>query len=239
KDRNDLARFYNNKQFSDVVVKYGENRLYAHKIILAEHSVYLARAFLGLFTVASSSIIDLGDEDDPEMIREMIRSMYVRDDTLSYSVPHPDERSLAMLVDTFILADKYDLPQLRRKTSHAFKARLSHDYSRNADEFVRFIIARVCGPTAFQFADKNLQRSIIEHCKMHLTDLLQDRRFVEQYTEGILFDSESALAFNLHVGKSALESNGSVTTLTKDYEPKMNPSPTRLVLEFDCSNLND
>ncbi|CAD0114880.1 unnamed protein product [Aureobasidium uvarum] len=220
-ETSDLARFYNNEQFSDVVVKFGESRLYAHKVILAKRSAYFARAFLGQFAVASSSTIDLGDEDDPQMIREMIQSMYACDDTL-----RPDERSLAMLVDTFIIADKYDLLQLRRKIPDAFETKLSDDYSRNADEFVRLIIARVCGPTAIRFADKGLQRSVMNHCKMHLTDLLQDRRFVEQYTGGTLFDSEFALAFNLHMGKSALEKNGLVPTLLKDYEPKMKPSPT-------------
>jgi hypothetical protein len=74
--------------------------------------------------VASSPTIDLGDEDDPEMIREMIRSMYVRDDTLTYSMIHPDERSLAVLLDMFILADKYDLLQLRHKISYTLQESL-------------------------------------------------------------------------------------------------------------------
>lgn len=186
--------------------------------------------------VASSSTIDLGVEDDPEMIREMIRSMYVRDDTLSYSVLPPDERSLSTLVDLFTLADKYDLPQLRQKISYAFKAKLSHDYSRNADEFVQTIIARVCGPTAIQPADKNLQRLVLEHCKMHFVDLLQDRRFLEQYAGGTLFDSKFALAYSLHLGKSTLESKSVVTTPLKDYEPKMEQSPERSVLESCRSN---
>jgi hypothetical protein len=172
------------------------------------------------------------------MIREMIQSMYFRNDTLSYSVFPPDTRSLTLLVDMFVLADKYDLPHLRRKTSYVFKAKLSHDYSRNADEFIRSIIPRVCGPDAIQFADKDLQRSTLEHCKLHFADLLQDERFVEQYTEGTLFDSEFALAFNLHVGKSALESKGANTTLIEGYEKKIGPSPTRLVLRFKYSTLD-
>lgn len=160
----------------------------------------------------------------------MIRSMYVRDDALRYSVMHQDERSLASPVDMFILADKYDLPQLRRKLSYTFEAKLNDHYSGHEDEFVRIIIASVCGPAAIQFADKALQRSVSKHCNLHFADLLQDSRFVEQYTEGTLFDSEFALAFNLHVGKSALESKGIVATLVEDFEPRLVQSPTRLVL---------
>ncbi|CAD0098130.1 unnamed protein product [Aureobasidium mustum] len=228
-DQNALARFYNNKQFSDVIVKYGENELYAHKVILAERSAYFARAFLGQFAVASSSTIDLGDEDDPEMIREMIRSMYVRDDALRYSVMHQDERSLASLVDMFILADKYDLPQLRRKLSYTFEAKLDDHYSSHEDEFIRTIIARVCGPAAIQFADKALQRSVSKHCKMHYADLLQHSRFVDQYTEGTLFNSEFALAFNLHIDCIALgsqdEPNLIETMIHKLYDLQYNPDP--------------
>jgi hypothetical protein len=172
------------------------------------------------------------------MIREMIQSMYFRNDKLSYSVFPRDTRSLALLVDMFVLADKYDLPHLRRKTSYVFKAKLSHDYSRNADEFIRTIIPRVCGPTAIQFADRDLQRSILEHCKLHFADLLQDERFVEQYTEETLFDREFALAFNLHVGKSALESKGGNTTLIAGYGKRIYPSPARLVLRFNYSTLD-
>lgn len=149
-----------------------------------------------------------------------------------------DEGSLSSLVDMFTLADKYDLLQLRRKISYSFEAKLSHDYSRNADEFVRTIIARVCGPTAIQSADKNLQRSVFKHCKMHFVDLLQDRRFIERYMEGTLFDRGFAQAFKLHVDMSALESKGGATTLLKDYESKMEQSPERLVLAFYCGNLH-
>lgn len=190
---------------------------------------------LTFLQVVSSSTIDLGDEDDPEMIREMIKSMYLRDDTLSYLVFPSDNRSLASLVDMFVLADKYDVPQLRRMTSYAFEDKLSHDYSRNSDDFIRTIIPRVCGPTAIHFADKDLQRSTLKHCKLHFPDLLQDERFVRQYTDGSLFDDEFALAFNLHVGKSALESKGLITTLIEGFEKEINRSPTRLVTRSSTS----
>ena len=106
------------------------------------------------------------------------------------------------------------------------------------DEFVRVIVAKICGPTAIQFADKDLQRSVLEHCKLHSTGPLQDRRFVEQYTGGTLLDTSFALAFNLHVGKSVLEGKGVVSTLLKDYKPSTNQSPIRLVLVFRYNNLD-
>jgi hypothetical protein len=62
-DQNSLARFYNNSQFSDIIIKYGESRLYAHKTVHAERSAYFARAFLGHFPVCKNTNPGIGLTD--------------------------------------------------------------------------------------------------------------------------------------------------------------------------------
>lgn len=48
------ASFYDNEQYSDITIKFGEHRIHAHKVILAQQSGYFATAFLGLFQVSDS-----------------------------------------------------------------------------------------------------------------------------------------------------------------------------------------
>jgi hypothetical protein len=62
-NQNSLARFYNNSQFLDVIIKYGESRLYAYKTVLAERSAYFARAFLSQFLVCKNTNPGIGLTD--------------------------------------------------------------------------------------------------------------------------------------------------------------------------------
>lgn len=45
------ASFYDNEQYSDITIKFGEHQIRAHKVILGQQSGYFATAFLGLFQV--------------------------------------------------------------------------------------------------------------------------------------------------------------------------------------------
>lgn len=45
------TEFFDNEEYSDVIIKFGEEQIRAHKIILAQQSGYFAAAFFGLFQV--------------------------------------------------------------------------------------------------------------------------------------------------------------------------------------------
>ena len=47
------ASFFDNSQYSDIIIKFGEHQIHAHKVILAQQSKYFATAFFGLFQVTN------------------------------------------------------------------------------------------------------------------------------------------------------------------------------------------
>ncbi|KAH0370555.1 hypothetical protein KCU65_g2584, partial [Aureobasidium melanogenum] len=179
-----LLKFYSSNQYSDVTIKSGELLLPAHRIILAQNSVYFKRAFLGRFPVASSSIIDLGEDDEPDMIRAMIKFMY-GGRYIDYSRLH--ESIVEAMVEMFILADKYDVKRLRISANSHFARAMDIAFSnvgKNVGYQHRFItsmIPRICGPSALQLADKTLQQSILNLCKKHWSTLHLDPDFCTLY----------------------------------------------------------
>jgi hypothetical protein len=53
------APFFNNPQYSDIIIKYGEHQIRAHKVILAQHLGYFATAFFSHFQVITSSTVSV------------------------------------------------------------------------------------------------------------------------------------------------------------------------------------
>jgi hypothetical protein len=47
------APFFDNPQYSDIIIKFGEHQIRAHKIILAQQSGYFATAFFSRFQVTT------------------------------------------------------------------------------------------------------------------------------------------------------------------------------------------
>lgn len=45
------ASFFDNPQYSDIIVKFGGRQIRAHKVILAQQSGYFAAAFFSRFQV--------------------------------------------------------------------------------------------------------------------------------------------------------------------------------------------
>ena len=49
------APFFDNPQYSDIIIKFGEYQIRAHKVILAQQSGYFATAFFSRFQVIIST----------------------------------------------------------------------------------------------------------------------------------------------------------------------------------------
>ncbi|THX51871.1 hypothetical protein D6D06_07103 [Aureobasidium pullulans] len=201
---NDLtARLYNDSaKWSDIIIKYGEHQIHAHKAILVQQSRYFLTAFTTLLPVSSSPIIDLGDDDDPRLLTWVLQYIYrhgTLHDYFSNMKTSNPQMSMKQLIDLFELADKYDIEMLREYIDRAFYRLATHHLdafranSKHQNTFYE-CIARTCGPGALQAADNRLQSTVIQLCCEYCRPLLRDWRFLQLYNKGELSDEKQAIA---------------------------------------------
>ncbi|PVH97508.1 hypothetical protein DM02DRAFT_684815 [Periconia macrospinosa] len=119
--------FYNNPDFSDFTIHYGEYQektFYAHKAVLSSRSGWFKSAFTGSFPadwVGDTSTVTLGD--DPEDIDFMLTWIYK--DSLPPNVYYGGEElllweNLIADIGLYQVADNYGLPELRKIASERF-----------------------------------------------------------------------------------------------------------------------
>ncbi|CAD0088111.1 unnamed protein product, partial [Aureobasidium vineae] len=198
------AAFSNNEQYSDIVIKFGEHQIRAHKVVLAQQSGYFATAFFSHFQVASNPVIDLGDEDDPELLTSVIRYLYccgpIHDNVPNFS--------LDRLSEFYLIADKYDISKLRCEVAEFFhmEAITGVEAYQGTDFMKTFVgcVVKFCGSFSFQLADTTLQHVIIDVCMQQYMEVFRDKVFLKLYKNGELFDLKNAAAFGLFLGKRLL-----------------------------------
>jgi hypothetical protein len=117
------------------------------------------------------------------------------------------------MVDIFLLADKYDIPNLRQHTTCRLNDCAYREFQNldannpSRDDLVDFV-ARICGPDSFQCADNAMKTRVMEICQENCISLFQNKTFLRRYTKGELFDVESAAAFGMELGHRLLKSKG-------------------------------
>ncbi|KAI5200831.1 hypothetical protein E4T38_06358 [Aureobasidium subglaciale] len=172
---------------SDVKIKFGGHQLFGHKVVLVRRSRYFLRAFTGAFPVASSSEIDLGDDEDPGAIRAMIRHIYelpydkmlegdTADDTAAYSI----NEDLLFHIVVFTAADKYDVASFRPLVVSQFEGLVETNWE--GEEFATSI-QKLTGPSAGHLADNTLQAAAAAFCAKNLTELIKKDAFVKMIQE--------------------------------------------------------
>ncbi|THW99234.1 hypothetical protein D6D18_04835 [Aureobasidium pullulans] len=179
--------FFDTEALSDVKVKFSGQQLFCHKTVLARKSEYFYRAFTGQFPVASSNEIDLGDDDDPEAVRAMIRHIYdlpydqmleanTSDDTAAYST----NEDLLFHIAVFTAADKYDVSTLRPLVVKKFEDLMETTWE--GEQFTT-AIQKLTGPSAGHLADNTLQAAAAAFCAKNLTKLIKKEAFVNMIQE--------------------------------------------------------
>ncbi|KAF2687530.1 ankyrin [Lentithecium fluviatile CBS 122367] len=123
-----LQSFLNADTFSDLTIRFSGRELKTHKVILCIHSKWFANAFRGGFVEASASTLELHD-DDPEAVEGMLRYFYDLDpmppcETYKPSIPEQTKlfAKLKHIVHVYAVADKYDVPMLRKTCLNSFVA---------------------------------------------------------------------------------------------------------------------
>ncbi|THX25848.1 hypothetical protein D6C77_01550 [Aureobasidium pullulans] len=201
------ARFYDDgTKWSDIIIKYGDYQIHAHKAILAQQSGYFLRAFSSSLPVSSSPIIDLGDDDDPELLEWILQYLYCHGTAYAYFLDSKNSAtpiSMEQLVNLYELADKYDIVWLRNRIDLAFCKSGSLDLLEDSGQHSAFVdcIAKVCGPHSHQAADRALQRTVMRLCQQNCQTLFRDQKFLKLYSEGKLFDAEQATKLGMFLGK--------------------------------------
>ncbi|KAK5124058.1 hypothetical protein LTR85_002255 [Meristemomyces frigidus] len=106
--------------FSDFIIRTASGNAYrVHRNIISSHSNYFAKLCRGDFKESTAGEVTLHD-DPPEAVKLMIDFFY----TFDYKVPGsaisglPDLEVYAMV---FILADKYEIPDLKAHAFHCFE----------------------------------------------------------------------------------------------------------------------
>jgi hypothetical protein len=125
------------------------------------------------------------------------------------------DRSVTMdeLIDIYQLADKYDIPEIRRSVDNMF-CELAYiglsDINASTTSGSHFVncVARVCGPNSIQLADNTIKNSILQICHEECVRLFQNNAFLQWYKKGELFDVENAATFGMGLGRRLLASNG-------------------------------
>ncbi|THX80633.1 hypothetical protein D6D04_04491, partial [Aureobasidium pullulans] len=192
---NRKRNFFDDEELSDVIIKFGEEQVFAHKVILASGSVWFEKALLGNFSEAKKKVVELHDDVISGAMMAMLKHLY----GMTYheqEYPGSGKDLPEFHLDVFILGDKYDVPSLRlaaRKTllefmSKEFKGPILWDSS-------IFVIQKLLGPDAAQLADRSLELHIEERVLSHARLLLLDDTFRSELVRGKMLKPSIADVF--------------------------------------------
>ncbi|TIA34864.1 hypothetical protein D6C78_06555 [Aureobasidium pullulans] len=143
--------------------------------------------------VAKSAIFDLGDEDSPENVGEMLKHMYGTTYNLSISKSAFDcIELLEQHVSAYTVADKYDCPSMRIAIIDAVHSDiLVTDAFYLRDDRCAALIAQVCGPESPQLADPTLRQIFMDWINVsYLVFYQENKAFRDSIVAGTLLDAQ-------------------------------------------------
>ncbi|THW55440.1 hypothetical protein D6D19_10685, partial [Aureobasidium pullulans] len=193
--------FFDDENLSDVIIKFGEKRIFAHRVILARGSVWFEKALLGDFSEANKKAIELFDDTVPDASMAMFKHLY----GMSYNkqeYPRCDEDLPEFHLDVFILGDKYDVPCLRLAARKVLQEFMGDDFQ-DGDFGLSsiLVIQKLLGPDAAQFADRSLELHIEEEVLSHAVALMCDKTFRSALARGKMLKPSIADKFMEEITK--------------------------------------
>ncbi|THX29407.1 hypothetical protein D6D12_04199 [Aureobasidium pullulans] len=207
---------YNNSQDFDIILKFGEHKIYAHKVVLRMWSPFFSNAFKSRFTVATNPVFLLDDqEDDFEAVSAMVKHMY----GMSYGKhslntgrfePKDDwildwEQVLNRQLAVYTAADKYDCPAVRRAARELMNICLGSTRfpAYNASPGMKTVnltrlvlvfislISKICGPDAPQLADQSLYTDTVNFCVEMHPNMIRHAEYRTAFQKKALYDAIS------------------------------------------------
>ncbi|KAG9598890.1 hypothetical protein KCU77_g6244, partial [Aureobasidium melanogenum] len=155
--------------------------------LLARKPEYFFRAFSSQFSVASCNEVDLGDDEDAEAIRAMIRHIYglrydkmLEENTVDDSAAFSTNEDLLFHISVFTAADKYDVASLRPLVVNKFEGLMETSWE---SESFATSMQKLTGPSAGHLADNTLQAAAAAFCARNLLKLIKKDSFVKMIQE--------------------------------------------------------
>ncbi|KAK6003122.1 hypothetical protein QM012_000967 [Aureobasidium pullulans] len=187
---------FDNSKDSDIILKCGAKRFYAHRAILRLWSPFFARSLNSGFPVAESAVfeIDVDDHAAHKPFCALLKHMY--------GMPfgeHPANESqqceksqsgLEHCIRVYMAADKYDIPSARLAAVNSAQDYLAVSDFPEEYPHVPEEIAKICGPGAPQLADGAMRKSLFEWVRDKFDLISQDPNFAEKIKDGSLLDAE-------------------------------------------------
>jgi hypothetical protein len=102
---------YNNPIRSDVVIKFGDRTIHAHKSILMAGSGLFYTAFNSNFAIAQASVDEI-EGHEPDIVEDLIRAIY--DDIIFIKNTTPTRSPQEFALPHFMIANEYEVPRLGR-----------------------------------------------------------------------------------------------------------------------------
>ncbi|THZ73731.1 hypothetical protein D6C85_03899 [Aureobasidium pullulans] len=189
--------YFNNETFSDIILKFGNFKIHAHKVILASNSTWFEKAFSSGFSEATQTTIDLGNEEDPNLLFAMLNHFYNDDYNNHIGQNNPIRDHSTLHLEIFLLADMYDAPSLRDAAKQRFIKGMTNAakwHSPIHDEQIE-VFRRVVGLDAVQFADVSLQEETFGALEMYVREIMQTPRVAMLVGRGEMFSQEFAERF--------------------------------------------
>ncbi|GAB7356779.1 hypothetical protein MBLNU459_g7673t2 [Dothideomycetes sp. NU459] len=185
-----LSSLFNDPLLSDVTLKFSGTELKAHKAILAHSSRHFRTAFNGNLKTSSNQVIDLGDGQNAKAVRGMIRHCYnlAYDETIDDTIVDNKDnilgegggkstiKDLIFHIDTFVLANKYDVPSLRILVIEKLEKRMLISWKN--PEFADAVKA-VWSLDNNSLVDPALRDLVLAFCSDRMPSLIKIPRFVD------------------------------------------------------------
>ncbi|CAD0115411.1 unnamed protein product, partial [Aureobasidium uvarum] len=187
--------FLDDQELSDVVIKFGDKQVFAHKIMLANGSAWFEKALLGSFSEANKKIIELHDDINPEVIMAMLKHLY-GSNYYQQKILIGINGSAAFHLEVFMLGDKYDISSLREEASERFTDVLEHETDLvNFHDATIHAIQRLLGPDASQLADQSLVKTTKALVLGNYDCLFWNKTFRRLLARGTMLEEDLAYDF--------------------------------------------
>ncbi|THW83658.1 hypothetical protein D6D15_09431 [Aureobasidium pullulans] len=186
--------FFNDEELSDVIIKFGEEQVFAHKVILASGSIWFEKALLGNFSEAKKKVVELHDDTGPDAITAMLKHLY----GMSYEtqIEPCEEVDFAELHHhVYLLGDKYDIESLRVQAAKKMRNFLSLEIRTGLYDKTISTIQKILGPEAVQFADRALELQTKKQLFARTQSLFRDHTFRDLLATGKMLAPKTAMAF--------------------------------------------
>ncbi|KAF2162826.1 hypothetical protein M409DRAFT_26682 [Zasmidium cellare ATCC 36951] len=128
-----LNRVFGDSKYSDLTIECGESTWHVHRVVICAQSPFFDKACSNGFKETSSKLIKLED-DDPTIVREMLRYLYTGDYLEQTKEGEEGSRRSALSTNVHIhtIADKYDIPALGDVAISKFSARAAREWKTEA-----------------------------------------------------------------------------------------------------------